>query len=255
MGAGYALYAKGSKHAELLIYEDVGAGWFGGVSADQFTKDLKALGELSTIDVRINSYGGDVFDGLAIYNQLVQHKARVTTHVDGVAASIASVIAMAGDEIRIAENAWFMIHDAWTMAVGNAADLRRQADLLDSVTDKLAGVYVARTGLPMAEVRELMAAETWLSSDDAVARKFASQIAENLRMAAHAAPDRYSFRHVPAALRPGTAPVAQTASPVVTLSAEDQALRDRLAAAQQRMQRAQLLKDFKTRGAGTQPAA
>lgn len=248
MGAGFQLYAKGSKHAEVLIYEDVGQDWFGGVTAKQFTDDLRALGDLSTIDVRINSYGGDVFDGLAIYNQLVQHKAKVTTHVDGVAASIASVIAMAGDTINIAENGWLMIHDAWGMAVGNAADLRRRADLMDSVTDKLAGVYVARTGLPMAEVRSLMAAETWLSARDAVQRNFATSVTENLRMAASVAPgEHFAFKHVPQALRGAAAPNKK--EPVV-LTDEERALRDSVATQAVRVQRARLLTNFKSRGAG-----
>lgn len=234
MGAGYRLYAKGAKHAEVLIYEDVGEGWFGGVSAKQFASDLKAVGPVDTIDVRINSYGGDVFDGQAIYNQLVQHKAKVTTHIDGVAASIASVIAMAGDEIHIAENGWIMIHDAWSMAIGNAADLRRQADLLESVTDKLAGIYVSRTGAAMADVRKLMAEETWLSAGDAIDRKFATAMTENLRMAAHAAPERYSFKRVPAALA----------------GISDTDLRAEVAAQQAHIKRARLLTNFKSRGAG-----
>ena len=102
MALGYRISAKGADRAEILIYEDVGEGWFGGVSAKQFADDLKALGAVSTIDVRINSYGGDVFEGFAMYRQLVEHKARIVVHVDGVAASIASVIAMAGNEIEIA---------------------------------------------------------------------------------------------------------------------------------------------------------
>lgn len=255
MGAGFKLYAKGQKAAEILIYEDVGEGWFGGVTAKQFADELKALGDVQTIDVRIDSYGGDVFDGLAIYNRLVQHPARVTTHVDGVAASIASIIAMSGDEIRIAENGWLMIHDAWGVAVGNAADMRRQADLLDGVTDKLAGVYAARTGMAVPDVRALMADETWLAADDAVARGFAQTIAQNLRVAAHAVPPVYGFRHVPAVLQGAVAPTTPARPQPVHLSAEEQALRQRAQQAADKMHRARLLTDFKTRGAGTQPAA
>lgn len=253
MGAGFAIYAKGSGHAEILVYEDVGEGWFGGISAKSFADQLKALGAIDTIDVRINSYGGDVFDGLAIYNQLVQHRARVTTHIDGVAASIASVIAMSGDDIRIAENGWIMIHDAWGMAVGNAAELRRQAVLLDGVTERLADVYAARTGLPAADVRQLMTDETWMSSSDAVARGFAHKVSDNLRLAAYSgAPDRYGFRRVPAPLQAVAGPKSM---PVVRLSAEDQAVRDAAQRAAQRVGRARLLEDFRTRGAGNQPAA
>lgn len=254
MGAGYAISAKGNKRGEILIYEDVGEGWFGGVSAKQFSEDLKALGEITDLDIRINSYGGDVFDGLAIYNQLVAHKARKVVHVDGVAASIASIIAMSGDDIRIAENAWMMIHDAWGMAIGNAADLRRQADLLESVTDKLAGVYVARTNIGLDAVRVLMAEETWLSAGDAIDKGFATTIVENQRMAAHAAaPDHIKFRHLPAEL--GGSKGTRAAAPV-RLSAADQALRERLNAAADRMRRTHLIDRFKSRGAGSPgPAA
>lgn len=215
MGAGYAIKAKADQSAEILIYEDVGAGWFGGVTAKQFADDLKALGAVNHIDVRINSYGGDVFEGLAIYQQLVRHKATVTTHVDGVAASIASVIAMAGSEIRIAEAGWMMIHDAWGLAIGNAAEMRRQADLLDGVTGQIAGVYEARSGKPMAELRAWMADERWFNAADAIDAGLATVMAENLRIAAHAAPsERFKFRHLPGALSARTP--AQTTAPAVS---------------------------------------
>jgi len=201
MGAGFSIRAKANQSAEILIYEDVGEGWFGGISAKAFAKELKSLGTVKTIDVRINSYGGDVFEGLAMYQQLIAHPAVVTTHVDGVAASIASIIAMAGKEIRIAEAGWMMIHDAWGMAVGSAPEMRRQADLLDSVTAQLAGVYSARIGMKQEDVRALMADETWLSASDAIAKGFATAMAENVRMAASAAPpDRFKFRRAPVAL-------------------------------------------------------
>ncbi len=246
--AGFSIRAKGNKHAEVLIYEDVGEGWFGGISAKRFGDDLKALGDLQTIDVRINSYGGDVFDGLAIYNTLVQHKAKVTTHVDGVAASIASIIAMAGAEIHIAENAWIMIHDAWGMAVGNAAEMRRQADLLESVSAKLADVYVSRTGQSAAAVRQMMADETWLSAGDAIDKGFASSLAENQRMAAHAAlPSHFNFRHAPAAL----SGQGQPRQAEIVLTAADQEVRDRLKAATDRIRRGREIRDLKTRGAGS----
>lgn len=201
MGAGFAIKAKADRSAEILIYEDVGAGWFGGVSAKQFADDLKALGNVDRIDVRINSYGGDVFDGYAIYQRLVQHDAKVTTYVDGVAASIASVIAMAGDEINIAEGGWIMIHDAWGMGVGNAASLRDLADRLDAVTAQLAKVYVDRSGQSMDQVRAWMAEEKWFDSASAIDARLATSMSENLRMAARVgAPERYGFRHAPESL-------------------------------------------------------
>lgn len=234
MGAGFAIRAKGSKAAEILLYEDVGEGWFGGISAKRFADELKGLGKVDTIDLRINSYGGDVFDGLAIYQQLVQHPAKITSHVDGIAASIASIIAMAGDEIRIAEAGWFMIHDAWGMAVGNAAEMRRQAELLESVTNQLAGVYEARTKQPLETLRAWMADETWLDAAAAVERGFANSVAENLRMAAHAAPPK-RFRNIPSALADDP---------------EERALRERVSAQCASMQRRRDLQQHRTRGAG-----
>ena len=112
MGAGFSVKAKAGDEAEILIYEDVGEGWFGGVTAKQFADELKALGSVKTINLRLNSAGGDVFDGLAIYRRLVDHPAKIVSHIDGLAASIASVIAMAGDEIRISESGFLMIHNA-----------------------------------------------------------------------------------------------------------------------------------------------
>lgn len=194
----YVLQAKGPKAAELLIYEDIGEGWFGGLSAKQFAEDLKALGTLDELDVRINSYGGAIFDGFAMYSTLARHRARKTVHVDGVAASSASVIAMAGDEIRVAANGFVMIHNPWGFAQGYADELRKQADLLDQVRGAIAGVYTARTGQSVEKVLELMDAETWMGADDALALGFADQVSPELKMAARAEPGR--FRRAPQAL-------------------------------------------------------
>lgn len=241
MGAGFVIKARGNRSAEILIYEDVGAGWFGGVSAKQFADDLKALGQIDTIDVRINSYGGDVFDGLAIYQQLVKHEAVVTTHIDGIAASIASVIAMAGSEIRIAESAFLMIHDAWGMAVGNSGELRRKAELLDTVTEQLSGIYVARTGQPAETVRAWMSEERWFTAAEAIDAKFATTMAENVRLAARAGvPERYCYRHVPEQL---------ACAPRPARPAEDQALCDKLAALSRRIETGRNRSALKSRGA------
>lgn len=193
----------GGKRAEIIIYEDVGEGMFGGFSAKRFAAELRAVGGVKEIDLRINSYGGDVFDGVTIYNSLLAHPARITTHIDGVAASIASVIAMAGDEIRIAENAWMMIHNAWGAAVGYAEDMRQKAELLDSVTTKLAEIYMARTGQSERSVRSMMDAETWIDAQTALAKGFATHITDNQRIAALAAPPgMYAFRNLPSSLQP-----------------------------------------------------
>lgn len=183
--------AKGQRQAEILIYEDIGEGWFGGLSAKAFAEELKALGALDLLDIRINSYGGAIFDGFAIYNTLVRHPARKTAHVDGVAASSASVIAMAGDEVRIAANGFVMVHNPWGFAQGYAEELRKQADLLDQVRSAIAGVYAAKTSLGLDALLALMDAETWMDSAEAVAKGFADAVAPEMQLAALADPARF----------------------------------------------------------------
>lgn len=207
MGHGFSVKARGKAEADILIYEDVGESWFGGVSAKQFAADIKGLGAVETINVRLNSYGGDVFDGLAIYRQLVEHPARVVAHVDGIAASIASIIAMAGNEIRIAEAGFLMIHDAWGVAIGNAADMREVADRLETVTGSLTDVYVARTKQDRGAIRDWMQAETWFTAAEAVEHGFADSMVENMRAAARLDPARHKFRNPPAALAAPASPV------------------------------------------------
>jgi ATP-dependent protease ClpP protease subunit len=161
--------ARGSRRAEILVYESIGQDWFGeGLTAKRFRKDLDALGELDEITVRINSPGGEVFDGLSIYNTLKQHAARKIVHVDGLAASIASVIAMAGDEVRMGEGAMFMVHSPFTLAMGNAENLREAADALDKIEVGLVDAYVARTKKPRADVERWMEGETWFTREEAI---------------------------------------------------------------------------------------
>jgi ATP-dependent protease ClpP protease subunit len=253
MGQGYSIRSKGSKDApEILIYEDIGQGWFSddGVTAKQFATDLKALGKVPAIDVRINSYGGAVNDGNAIYNRLIENGAKITTYIDGVAASIASVIAMAGEEIVIAENAWMMIHDAWGVAIGNARELRRQADLMDSMSATAADVYSARTRQPRDKVLSMMGETTWMSAAEAIDLGFATRMTENLRIAAIAKPSAIFstvFRHLPEALG-GDAPARSSA-----MDDEERAIRSRVSEAATRMQRARLLTDFRARANSTGP--
>lgn len=206
MGKGYRIQAKAKGEAEIFIYEDVGESWFGGVSARQFATDLRALGDVATINLRLNSYGGDVFDGLAIYRLLADHKATVIAHVDGIAASIASVIAMAGDEIRIAEAGEIMIHDAWGVSIGPAAEMRTMADRLEAVSASIADVYVARTGNSKDQVQAWMLAETTFQSADALKHSFATAVVPNLRAAARAAMPALHWRRT--AARQAAAPEA-----------------------------------------------
>ena len=204
--SGYRVVrSKEGDSAEIYLYGLIGGGGFFSdgteITAVQFQKDLKALGPVKMIDVRINSEGGDVFDGKTIYTLLQQHPAKVTMHVDGLAASAASFIAMAGDVIEISESAFMMIHNAWSVAFGNAADMRKSADLLDAVDGTLVDVYAARTKTPSADVKQMMADETWMSGKDAVANGFADRMVPNMAVAASVR-DPSKFRHLPAALRP-----------------------------------------------------
>lgn len=199
----YRMATKADR-GEIFLYDDVGEGWFGGISAAQFTKDLKALGSVKTIDLHISSNGGDVFTGRAIYSQLAQHQARIVTWVDGLAASIASLIAMAGDEIRMADGSFMMIHSAWGVAIGDAPEMRRMAELLDSVTASIADTYAARTKNERKKIDKMMADETWMTAQEAVDAGFADVVDEPVKAAASVS-DPSRFRNLPAALRPNRA--------------------------------------------------
>jgi ATP-dependent Clp protease protease subunit len=185
------------KTGEIWLYDQVGEGWFGGMSAKTFVAELNKLGKVDIINLHINSPGGSVFDGVAIYNSLKSHPARVEVDVDSVAASIASLIAMAGDEIRMASNAMMMIHDPMGVAIGGADEMRKTADLLDQIKDVIAGTYTRRTKKNEAEVKALMAEETWMTADDAVDMGFADLITEEQRIAACAGLDLFNFKRVP----------------------------------------------------------
>jgi ATP-dependent Clp endopeptidase proteolytic subunit ClpP len=194
---GYGMRAA-NKTADIFIYEEVGDGWLGGLSAKRFADDLKALGKLDTINLFVNSPGGSVFDGVAIYQQLKRNPARVVAHVDGLAASIASLIVMAADEIKMASNGLMMIHNAWTVTAGNAVDLREQADVLDKVDRELTATYANRTGVAVETVSEMMAAETWMTADEAVEHGFADSKTEELRIAACVFDlSKLGFKHAP----------------------------------------------------------
>ena len=164
----------GSGDVELFLYDEIG---FWGVDASTFVRDLKSI-DAETIHLRINSPGGSVFDGVAIANAIREHKATVIVHIDAIAASIASVIALAGDEVRIADNAFLMIHNAWTGVVGNADDLRRTADILDKIDESaIVRTYVNKTGADEDQVRQWMEGpETWFTAEEALEAGFVDAI-------------------------------------------------------------------------------
>ncbi len=171
--------AAASTANELLIYGSIGYSWYEDDDSAITGKNVRAwLAERSGQDVtiRINSPGGDVFEGVAIHNALAQHEGKVTVHIDALAASAASVIAMAGDEIHIAANAMVMIHRAWTWTAGNANDLEKEAALLRQIDGTLVATYVARTSQETADIEAMLDAETWLTAEDAKAKGFADTI-------------------------------------------------------------------------------
>lgn len=198
---------KGSKRGEIWLYDQVGEGFFGGMSAKNFADQLTKLGQVDVINLHVNSPGGSVFDGVAIYNALKRHPARLEVDVDGVAASIASVITMAGDEIRIAANAMMMVHDPAGFAMGGAVEMRKTADLLDQVKTTILDTYSRRTGQPDDKLSAMMAEETWMTAADAVSMGFADVVTEDQKIAACYGFDFSQFKHPPQALAGGSRPL------------------------------------------------
>jgi ATP-dependent protease ClpP protease subunit len=163
---------------ELLCYELIGEDvWTGdGVTAKLVKQQLDQAPQCSDILLRINSPGGDVFEAIAIVNLLRSQKKPIEVRVDGLAASAASIIAMAGDKIIMAPNAMMMIHNAWTFCVGEAAELRRTADELEKISGVIAGTYVRRTKHQLSEITAMMDAETWMTADEALTGGFATEV-------------------------------------------------------------------------------
>ena len=181
--------------AEVLIYDEIGAY---GVSAKGFLAELGALPDATPLALRINSPGGSVFDAVAIYNALKRHTGTVTVWIDGIAASAASYVAMAGDEIIMPENAFLMIHDPSGIVMGTATEMREMADTLDKIAGSMTRGYAAKSGKPEIEIAALMAAETWFDAQDAVDLGLATRMAEPVRIAASF--DIGRFRNAPPVL-------------------------------------------------------
>lgn len=177
------IQAKGSDEATVYLYDAIvgdrlTAEYWGGVCAQDLVPQIAAI-EAGTINLRINSPGGDIFAAQAICTALKQHKATVIAHIDGVAASAATEIACACDDVIMASGAMYMIHNAWTFAMGNRNDLQKTVDLLEKVDLQLAGNYAAKTGKTMEQVVAWMDAETWFDADEALTQGFANSIASD----------------------------------------------------------------------------
>lgn len=169
-------------------------------SAAGFRNALKSLGDVKNINLHINSPGGSVFEGIAIYNMLKQNSAHINVYIDGLAASIASVIAMSGDAIFMPSNSMMMVHNPWVMAIGNANELRKQADDLDQITKSSVQTYLAKAGNKLDEktLMQLMDDETWLTAQEAVDYGLADEVMEPNKAVASINKQFVSrYRHVP----------------------------------------------------------
>lgn len=191
--------AGDNNNAEIFIYGDIGESWFGeSVTAANLVRELQDI-NAEVIDVRVNSYGGSVSDGLAIYNALRRHNATINVYVDGVAVSIASLITMAGDKVFMGENTLMMIHAPWGGAVGNSKEMRQYADLLDTYAKSMASSYARKTGMTEDEVLPLLTDGTdhWFTAAEAIASGYADELTDVVDVAASFNLKRY--HNLPAA--------------------------------------------------------
>lgn len=178
-----AIRAASDSETSISIYDAIGADpWTGeGVTAKLVAGVLRKVGSRD-VTVNVNSPGGDFFEGVAIYNLLREHQGKVTVKVMGLAASAASVIAMAGDEIQMGEGSFLMIHNAWAVAMGNRNDMRATADILEPFDAAMASLYAERTGMSLTEVTQMMDRETWINSDQAIDLGFANGMIDAIEL-------------------------------------------------------------------------
>jgi ATP-dependent Clp endopeptidase proteolytic subunit ClpP len=179
---------KKKKYVEIAIYDEIGKSFWGDdtLTAKDFISDLAAMGDdFEDIDLRINSPGGDVFDGVAIHNALKNHKAKVTAHIDGIAASIASYIAMAADEIIMPANSFMLLHNASGFALGTAEDLRATANDLERIDKSITATYATRAGKTPAKMRSLMKEDRLMDAKEAKQWGLADTITHEVKMAAN----------------------------------------------------------------------
>lgn len=166
---------EADKSATIFIYDVIDA-WYG-ISAEQIGKTIMGLDPDTTLHLRINSPGGDVFEGRAIRTHIAQFAGKTVAHIDGLAASAATTVADGADEVEIVEGGFFMIHNGWTLAMGDKNEFRKNADLLDKVDVAIAADYSRRTGVGTEQLAAWMNAETWFSADEAVKNGFATRTA------------------------------------------------------------------------------
>ncbi len=176
----YNINSKASKVIDVYIFDEIG---MGGVNAQGFIEEIKSFKD-SPMNLHINCVGGDVFDGMAIFNIIKKRTAKTTVYIEGIAASMGSVIALAADSVVMAENSLFMIHNAWGGAMGEAKEMKKTAKLLDKISGEIADIYVKKTKLPYDKVKEMMDEETWLNAEEALELGFIDSISDAIKVAA-----------------------------------------------------------------------
>lgn len=176
--SSFKIRNKTETTAELTLYADIGENFWGdGISAKAISDELKSLPKsINQIDVRLNSFGGDVFEGVTIYNRLKQHPANITVYIDGMAASIASIIALAGNKIIMGEASLLMIHKPMSGVHGNSIEMEEMISRLDDVEEQLIGIYRRKTGLDRSEIKSMLAKETWIAAEEALELGFADSM-------------------------------------------------------------------------------
>ena len=176
----YNIQNKAGETADIYIFDEIGTY---GVTAQDFISEIKGLKDMP-INLRINSLGGDVFDGMAMYNVIKRREAKTTVYIEGIAASIATIIALGADEVIMAENSLFMIHNAWGGTSGEAKDMRKTAETLDKITSELTDIYVKKTGLSYDTLAQMMDEESWLNAEEAFRLGFIDTISDSIKVAA-----------------------------------------------------------------------
>jgi ATP-dependent Clp protease protease subunit len=191
---------------DMIVSSELEADWFGGIAPESFVKALNKI-DAKTIHLRINSPGGSIFAARAIEAAIRNHPAKIIAHVDGVAASAASFVAVACDAVEIAKGGFFMVHKGWCCMCGNSDDALAMADLLDKLDGTIAQTYADKSGKPASDMLELMAAETWLTAEESLEIGFADRIAES--EAKNCAWDLSAYENAPLAVVPEEASEAE----------------------------------------------
>jgi ATP-dependent Clp protease protease subunit len=200
----FEMKKKTETEAEIQIYEVIGKDWWGdgkAVEAKKFKDNLKALGDVEVLHVRINSPGGSMMEGTAIYNALVEHPAKKIVTIDGLAASMASLIAMAGNTIRMPKNTLMMIHNPLGSCSGNAKEMRKMADILDKWAVGAVAIYADRTGQSKEKVAELLDTDTWMTAEEAKKLGFCDEVLDAVEISASLDPSLFAnYKTLPGAV-------------------------------------------------------